>query len=364
MNYIDNQDIVEDLQPSSSVVDIEELLNKIETYISQHAILPKGASTVITLWCLATYNINIFRIYPKLVVFSPDKRCGKSTVLDLIEAFCSRSLITSNISTAGIYRLIDECQPTLIIDESDTFVSGKNKEMVGIINSGHAKNRAFVTRCVGDNHLPKKFSTWTPMVLASIKTLQPTIMDRSVVIPIKRKAKSETVKRISHDLYESRKLDRQKLLKWSIDKMDDIISNPIEPSNLGNDRAVDNWLPLFTIAAQVSDTWLDKCKSAYKLLNDFDDEQNQSTLLFEDIRAIFIEHNNDKIQSASLVNKLCELKDHPWCESKNGRPISQNGLASMLRPYGIKPIGIRFSNQSLRGYELKQFHDAFDRYLP
>ena len=343
---------------------IEVLLNNIEKYISEHAILPKGASTAITLWCLATYNINNFRIFPKLTIYSPEKRCGKSTVLDLIEAFCLKALITSNISMAAIYRLIEEEQPTLIIDEADTFIAGGSSEMVGIINSGHAKNRAFVIRCTGKNFNADKFSTWTPMVLASIKPLQSTIMDRSVAIPLRRKMQAETVGRLRHDLYDAAQDVRLAMLKWSIANKDALINNSIEPPNLGNDRAVDNWLPLFTLAKQVSNTWYKKCELAYQLLNNFDDEPLPSTLLLEDIREIFNDHKDDKIPSAILLGKLISLEDHPWCEYKNGGSMSQNGLATMLKTYSIKPKGIRYEGKTPRGYELKQFKDAFERYLP
>lgn len=359
---MNDKNIVEDLEPSSGNVDIEVLLNKIEFYISQRAILPKGASTAITLWCLATYSINTFRIFPKITIFSPEKRCGKSTVLDLIEAYCFKSLITSNITMAAIYRLIDDHQPTLIIDEADTFVAGKNKEMVGIINSGHAKNRAFVTRCTGDNHEPKRFSTWTPMVLASIGVLQSTIMDRSIIVEIKRKSKTEKVKRIHPDLQDKSISKRQDLLKWSLDNMEELKLNQIEPPSLGNDRSVDNWIPLFTIANKVSTSWLKKCELAYKSLNNFEEEPLESTLLLSDIQKILKDHGENKIPSVDLVSKLVELKDHPWCEWK-GKPLSQNGLACMLKPYGIKPKGIRYNNFTPRGYELAQFTDAFDRYL-
>ena len=162
------QNIVEDLQPASGTIDADDILNNIENYISQHAILPKGASIAITLWCLATFLIEIFRIFSKLSIISPEKRCGKSTVLDLLEAFCFRSFLTSNTTPAAIFRLIEECQPTLIIDEADTFIAGKSSEMVGIINSGHAKSRAYVIRCDGEDNKPKRFSTWAPMVFASI----------------------------------------------------------------------------------------------------------------------------------------------------------------------------------------------------
>lgn len=354
--------IVEKLTPATNIIDADQLLNDIEKYISDHAILPDGASVAITLWCLTSYNINSFRIFPRLLITSPEKRCGKSTVLDLIESFSHKPLIVSNMTPATIFRLIDGEQPTLIIDEADTFVAGGSSELTGIINSGHAKSRAFVTRCVGDSNEVKLFSTWSPMVLAAIGGLPSTIMDRSIVIPLKRKAKNQTSKRIDVDLFANAKCEREKLLKWSIDNAKVIQQNPIEPPDLGNDRAIDNWLPMFTIAKQVSDNWFEKCEAAYKILNQHEIEPELSTLLLKHIKEIFNNHNDNKISSADLVSKLIEDKDKPWCECKNGRAISQCHLAQMLKGYGIKPKGMRVG-KSLRGYELKQFADTFDRYL-
>ncbi len=359
-----SQNIVEELVPSTKTIDIAPLLNNIDNFISDRTVLPDGASTAITLWCVATYGIDLFNIFPRLTIISPEKRCGKSTVLDLVEAFSHKSLFTSNISPAGVFRLINECQPTLIIDEADTFIARGSSEMTGIINSGHAKNRAFVSRCVGDTHKVERFSTWTPLALAAIGTLPSTIMDRSIVIPLRRKTNSETILRIQPGLHVAAESTRCDLLKWMIDHHHSIKKNTIEPPNLGNDRAVDNWLSLFTIANQVGPEWLDKCEASYRLLNDYEDEPLLSTQLLADIRDIFSNHNSGKISSADLVAKLVAFKDKPWCEIKGGRSMSQNGLATMLKVYDIKPKGIRINGVTPRGYEIDQFNDAFKRYLP
>lgn len=363
-NQQTNNNIVEELQPYAGKVNIEVLLNQIEQYISQHAVLPNGASVAITLWCLASYNINNFHIFPRLFLTSPVKRCGKSTVLDLIEAFSNKSFIVSNISTAALFRTIEICQPTLIIDEADTFVANRNDDMIGIINSGHGKSRANVIRCTGQDNNPTKFSTWTPMVLAGIGDLKDTIMDRSVTISLERKRRNQTVTRVPVDLYAIQELNRQKLLKWSTDNEISIKLNTIDPPNLGNDRAADNWLPLFTLANQVSDIWLKKCEAAYLSLTIIDDESDLSSLLLGDIRDIFNKHNDIKISSADLVNKLTEDKDKLWCEYKNGKALTQSSLATILKPFNIKSSTIRIQTKTLRGYELNQFKNTFDIYLP
>jgi len=359
-----SQSIVEDLTPSTKTIDLAPLLDDIEKFISARMILPQGASVATTLWCAATYGINLFRIFPKLTIISPEKRCGKSTLLDLVDGFSNKALITSNITPPAIYRLIDQDQPTLIIDEADTFISNGSSDMVGIINSGHAKSKAFASRCVGTNHDVKQFSTWTPMALAAIGVLQSTIMDRSIIIPLRRKTIGDSTISIEPDLRDTVINARCQLLKWFIDNQVAIQNSFFIPPNLGNDRTVDNWAPLFTIANQASPDWLRKCEDAYRRLTGYEEEPLVSTLLLTDIRLIFMSLGSANISSANLVAKLIEDKDKPWCEIRNGGAISQNGLATMLKIYGIKPKVIRLNSSTPRGYELAQFVDAFDRYLP
>ncbi|MFC3050563.1 DUF3631 domain-containing protein [Kordiimonas pumila] len=356
--------LVEDLLPATGTIDIEALLDNIEGFILSHSILPPGASAALTLWCLASYNINNFRIFPKLVICSPQRRCGKSTVLDLIEAFSSKALVTSNMTPATIFRIIESDQPTLIIDEADTFVAGGSKEMIGIINSGHARSRAYANRCAAETHQVQRFSTWAPMALASIGELSSTIMDRAVVITLKRKTARETVLRLVPDLPQKSILDRRKLLKWSLDNEAQISNNLIEPPNIGNDRAVDNWLPLFTIANQVSAVWLDKCEAAYQALTESELQASLEDQLLIDIRLIFVEKAVTRISSQELVFELLADIDSRWHLANNGRAMKAPVVARILRPFRVKSRNLRFGNGTqAKGYELSDFKDTFDRYL-
>jgi hypothetical protein len=49
---------------------------------------------------------------------------------------------------------------------------------------------------------------------------------------------------------------------------------------------------------------------------------------------------------------------------KSGKPLTQNGLARMLKPLKITTENIRVGDEVLKGYVLKHFEEAFARYLP
>jgi hypothetical protein len=62
---------------------------------------------------------------------SPQKQCGKTTLLTLLSQLVCRPEIAANISPPAFFRVIAETQPTLLIDEGDTFLK-RHGELRGI----------------------------------------------------------------------------------------------------------------------------------------------------------------------------------------------------------------------------------------
>lgn len=359
----DNDDVITKDEPYQGVVNGDVLLNDIATLVSKHMVLPKGALPAVTLWIASTYIYDAFRVFPKLAVISPEKRCGKSTLLDILSGLCNRSLIASNITPSAIFRSVDLWRPCLIIDEADTFMAGRNDDLIGIINSGHTKTTAFVIRTVGDDHTPKKFSTWAPMAFASIKGIADTVMDRSIVIKLRRRMAGEQVKRLSVDFKEENEIIRQKLVKWAEDNAHKLKLNHVEPPEIPNDRAIDNWLPLFSLAYEIGGSWPDKVESSYFTLNAEEEEETAAIMLLRDIKAIFEDTLKTRILSRDLVHELVKLEERPWCEWKKGQPMTQISLAKILRTFGIHSKDVR-AGMVGRGFEIEQFQDIFKRYIP
>ena len=87
-------------------------------------------------------------------------------------------------------------------------------------------------------------------------------------------------------------------------------------------------------------------------------------MLLQDIQILFSETGKDRLQTASLLEKLHEMDDRPWPGWHRGNPITANGVARLLKPFGITPTKWRDYNNTHRGYTQDQFRDAFARYLP
>ena len=74
------------------------------------------------------------------------------------------------------------------------------------------------------------------------------------------------------------------------------------------------------------------------------------------IRNVYTQRGIDRISSKDLCDELGRIE--------GGQVVTQGWLAAMLRPFGIRPHTIRIGQSTPKGYELKDFEDAFARYLP
>ncbi len=61
-----------------------------------------------------------------------------------------------------------------------------------------------------------------------------------------------------------------------------------------------------------------------------------------DVAAVFEARlGTEWVPSADIVAALLRLEDRPWKEWRRGHPLSSNGLARLLKPFGIAPIKTR-----------------------
>lgn len=88
--------------------------------------------------------------------------------------------------------------------------------------------------------------------------------------------------------------------------------------------------------------------------------------MLSDLRSIFHDKNNPEyLATADLLAQLRTLDNRPWSAWS---PNSGRRLAVLLRPFGIISRRLYFasyfaSEDGVMGYLLKDFYDAWERYL-
>jgi len=355
-------EIVSEVEPAKNSVDGDDLLLRIRSVLQKHLILPDGVAEPIAAWIVLTYCFDAFRILPLLGIVSPVKRCGKTTLLEVLQGMTNKSLTASNISPAAVFRTIEKYSPTLLVDEADTFLKD-NDELRGVLNSGHTRAGAFVVRVQGEDHEPVKFSTWAPKAVAMIGTLPDTLQDRSIVVSLRRKAPGETVSRIDINFENECNELRQACRRWADDHTNRLKTIKPDIPTTNNDRTTDNWTPLFAIADIAGGDWPGLPRRSLLGMLDGTDESIGQKLLY-DIRDVFESHPEERIFSDELVEALKDKKESPWCDWRRGKGLTQNGLAKLLKPFSIRSKTMRIGDKLRKGYSAECFRDAFKRYIP
>ena len=182
--------------PTGPAADGAALLAQLHTALTRYVILPSAeAAVAVALWIAATHAQASWAHAPRLVIRAPEKRCGKSRLLDIVEGTCHAPLITVNASPAAVYRAIgSDVPPTLLVDEADTIFGGKNAEanedLRGLLNAGHQRNRPAI-RWDNATRSLETIPTFAMAALAGIGAMPDTIEDRAVVIRMRRRAPGE-----------------------------------------------------------------------------------------------------------------------------------------------------------------------------
>jgi putative DNA primase/helicase len=355
------------VEPWDQQVDGAALLNELRAAFQRYLVLPEHGAAVMALWTLHAWTIDAAFVSPFLTFTSPEMRCGKSTALGLLSPCAPRTAMASNITPSAIFRYVEAHQPTLLIDEGDTFLGG-SEEMRGILNSGHTRDTAVVIRLVGDDHEAKEFSTWGPKVIAAIGKIAATLRDRSIIVSMQRKRRGERVAKLRarNDRSEFLPL-RRKASRWAADNIETLKTAQPEIPELLNDRAADNWEPLLAIADLAGGNWPKLARTVAEKLSDAADADTPTIRLqlLDEIKKLFTTLKTDRLSSKGLLAALHSDDEGPWIAfGKNGKPITPKQVSDLLSDFEISPRSIREGQEVCRGYLLAQFTDAFTRYLP
>lgn len=353
-----------EIRPWPDAVDGAELLDEINATIYRHIICQPETAIAATLWIAFTWLIDHVQVAPLAVITAPEKRCGKSQLLDVIGRLSRRPLVASNISAAATFRVIEAHSPTLLIDEADSFFK-ENEELRGVINSGHTRQSAYVIRTVGDDHEPCQFSTWGAKAISGIGHFSETLMDRAIILELRRKLPGEEVQRLRHVDPDHFERLASRLARFAEDAGATIgMARPELPEAL-NDRAQDNWEPLLAIADHVGEDWPELARqAALKISGTEKDPVSMSAELLADIRDVFDSKGMDRITTTELIDSLIENEESPWATYNRGNPINARQLGKRLKEYGIASKDLKIGPGNVRkGFNREQFEDAFKRYL-
>jgi Protein of unknown function (DUF3631) len=354
--------------------DIAAFLDAIEAFVRRYVIFQSDAQSVaVALWTVHTHAIEAADTTPYLGLNSPEKRCGKTTLQEVLEHLVARPLRTSNASTAAVFTAMQDC-PTLLFDEVDALFNRKGdgtEEMRGLINAGHRRGST-VLRVVAEGKTRRldKFDSFGPKCLAVKGARLPdTIEDRSILIRLQRKRPGERVSKFRYRTVEAEGRELHDVLeqwgKTHIEELENAIPNI--PDALG-DRAADGWEPLLAIADIAGKDWPARARAAALELAGAVSDDSTGVLLLSHLREMF--DGLDRLPTETILRSLIERDDGPWADwwekrlAKDETRGPATKLSKILRSFDITHKKLRFGERTAQGYLVADFQAVFERYLP
>lgn len=357
--------------PYANPVNGAELVVELENVFSRYVVLPDHAETALSLWTLASYlpykADGKIKYAPRVMIISPTRGCGKSVLLSLLSYVCERPLTTGNISSAALYRIIESNKPlTPLIDEFDSHAKG-SADMANILNNGFMRGYPVIKCSDSKGFAPEIYDCFTPVAVAGIskRSFEPTTIDRSIIIPMRRKRLYEHIETLpDEDIFCEL---RQKCAKF-MQSFDPCIIKDIKSNIALHNRRLDVWGLLLGIAKTISEDYYNKAlKAAIHLSKENDDDMDSADLsiqLLSHIRELFTVTNKERLTSEDICKMLTEHEDWPWAEmGYRETAITPTKLSALLRDFKIKPRNIRTLDSVNKGYFKSDFMYAWDSYL-
>ncbi len=346
-------------------------VGQVAEFLKKYVVLPDDSLLVLAVWVVAAWLADVWDRFPHLAVTSPEKRCGKTLLLELLFLIAPRPRYTTNISPAALYRVVEAERPTLLMDESQS-ISRRGSEASEVIreilNAGIGRN-ARVTRCAGERHDQiVEFTVYSPKVFAMIGEPDGVLADRCLPIPMKRKTAADVVMpfrfRVVGPIGEE---IRDKLEKWAESNRKNVteVYDKLEPFAIQNDRMAELLLPLQAVLTVAGGERPLELLRQYALkLDERDREQEMQSpgvRLLALCRELFSK-GVTFMPTDTLIQSLVNRREEPWYRWNKGEPITREALANLLRRYGIKSE--RDKKQKARGCFACRFEEAWKCYLP
>lgn len=347
------------------------ILDAICAFASRFVAYPdEAARDAHVLWIAHTHLMECWVSTPRLAPLSPEPASGKTRALEVTELLVPRPMLAVEFSPAYLFRKIsdDAGLPTILHDEVDAVFAGRapqHEELRALYNSGHRRG-AYVGRVSmqGKKAVLEEFPAFCAVALAGLGDLPETLMSRSVILRMRRRAPGEKVEPFRRRLVEGEAEQlRDSLAAWAASVSGSLADYaPNMPPGV-EDRGADCWEPLIAVADAAGGAWPRRARVAAVTFVSRSPEENQSlgVRLLGDLREVF--GGADQMFTEDILAALNRLDESPWGDLK-GKPLDARGLARMLRRYGIRSVTVRFGPKTAKGYVRAALHDAWARYAP
>src|SRR5215468_11732326 len=358
-----------------------KMLDSIVAFLRRYLVCDDYQLNLLALWIVHTYCFHEFPTTAYLDIRSPESQCGKTRCLELLNILCDVPWLVTSAATVTLKRRLlhqrsfEELQTrsdkenffpppyAVLLDNCHHLLgSSERQPLLAMLTSGARQTALYA-------HGDAEYCLFGPKAFAGNGHLPRSLAEHCIPIVMRRKKPTESVSRFNPDAVSKAAADLLDWLKTVRDNATRFAAKanetpPALPPNL-TARQQDCAEPLLHIADAIGGNWPQRARNAivaaFKLSQD-----NAPVQALSDVRAWFyLKNNPEYLFTRDLLPLLTSMDYRPWGSwtNKSGRK-----LGKLLFTFGIFSRSLKFEEngkeKKIKGYVLKDFKDAWERYLP
>jgi hypothetical protein len=298
-----------------------------------------GTSTVLALWVMGTYLYPVFEAYPYLALQGP-KGSGKTKTLDILAKLAFNGRVSSSLSPASLFRVVQATRGMLGIDEAER-LSDFRDPLAGdlrlLLNAGYKRGSPAI-RCEGDEHRVTEFEVYGPKAIASIRGLEDVLESRCIRVTMLRTTGPKGNRLVSETGEDWAKA-RHGLYCFALQHFREVREAYLRGVGADglNNRQAELWRPLLAIAAYLDHLGMEGLLQQVQEYARRNAEQAEEDGLDDERRALLLAlHSLAEKGKEQVMPKEIKEAMAAFMEDEEHAAIKPSWIGYRLREFGLQ----------------------------
>lgn len=180
-DFVNNQCEVD---PAKLFIEIRSMYKKFVYFVHDEM------ADLLSVAMMSSYVISLFYSCGYIHILA-HKQSGKTLCMTLASNIGYNATLTSSISEAALFRIIELQQPLVLMDEAENLnPSAKQREytaseLMEMLKSGY-KSNVYIIRCEGKEHTPVRYRVYGLKIFAGTKPVNHVLEDRVIVTELRK----------------------------------------------------------------------------------------------------------------------------------------------------------------------------------